>query len=128
VSGKNSADGQEATMGDDSKRGVYRYSEHFGRGGTLSGVFTATAAEVAAAMGRKVYFGEVLGKHSDVRTTLAPADITLMSDAPEAVAVVDSLGLATGMNPLAVLAEADEEAAREAEYLRLKREREEAAS
>lgn len=105
-------------MGDESRRGIYRYSESFGRMGDLKGVFTATAAEVASAMGRQVHFGEVLGKHSDVRTTLGPEDITLVSDAPEAVAVVDSLGLATGTNPLEYLAEADAEAEREAEYLR----------
>ena len=105
-------------MASDDKRGIYRYSESFGRQGDLSGVFTATAAEVDAAMGRKVYFGEVLGKHSDVWSVMGPEDITLVSDAPEAVAVVDSLGLATGTNPLEYLAEADAEAAREAEYLR----------
>lgn len=105
-------------MDDQSKRGIYRYSESFGRMGDLSGVFTATAAEVAAAMGRRVVFGEVLGKHSDVWTTLALKDITLVSAAPEAVAVVDSLGLATGTNPLEYLAEADAEAEREAECLR----------
>lgn len=50
--------------------GVYRWSQGFGRSGYLTGVFVAREDEVASVVGRTVYWGEALGKHSDVKGEL----------------------------------------------------------
>ena len=100
---------------------IYRFHQWFGRMGDLNGVFLARPEDVAAALGRRAYFGEVLGKHSDVWCDVTADNVTLASDNPEAVRVVAELGLESGYNPLdyfddeadAARAEADaQEAAR----------------
>jgi hypothetical protein len=87
--------------------GVYRYSESFGRMGDLSGVFVAEAADVAAAMGKEAYLGEVLGKHSEVTATIDEDTVTLVTVDSLAVEVVRSLGLSTGTNPIQALADTE---------------------
>lgn len=56
-------------MTDDNKDApvLVRWAEDFRRAGTVSGVFTATRARLAALDGKDWYLGEVLGKHSEVR-------------------------------------------------------------
>ena len=88
-------------------KGIYKYSEFFGRMGSLEGVFVADSSEVAAAMGREVCFGEVLGKHSEVRSTMSADDIKLASDDPKFVALFEELDLASGTNPIATLHDYD---------------------
>jgi hypothetical protein len=92
-----------------AKKGIYKFYWNCGRMGDLSSVFVAAADAVAAAIGKEVYFGEVLGKHSEVGGTLAAEDITLASDDPSAVSVVESLKLSVGLNPLSYLSDSDEE-------------------
>ncbi|NOU98447.1 hypothetical protein [Paenibacillus planticolens] len=41
-----------------------------GRSGDLEGLFVATEAEVSELAGKSAWFGEVLGKHSEVYGTL----------------------------------------------------------
>lgn len=81
-------------------RCIYRFHHWFGDMGDLSGVFLARPEDVAAAMGRIAYFGEVLGEHSDAWCYLNPENVTLVSDSPEAVRVVAAIGLVSGYNPL----------------------------
>ena len=45
---------------------LYKYYEEFGRMGDLQGVFVSTDAELLSKKGKTAYFGEVLGKHSDI--------------------------------------------------------------
>ena len=81
-------------------RCIYRFHQFFGRMGDLYGVFLARPEDVAAAMGRRAYFGEVLGKHSEVWCDIDAENVTMVSDSPEAVRVVAELGLTSGYNPL----------------------------
>jgi len=86
------------------KRGVYRFERDFGRSGALSGIFIEDADEVAAAIGRKARFGEVLGKHSDVECELAEEDIVLLTDDPSFVEKFREFKCWSGINPLRYLA------------------------
>jgi hypothetical protein len=80
--------------------GVYRYAESFGSHGDLASVFLATAGDIAAAMGKTAYLGEVLGKRSEVTATIDADTVTLATADPAVVEVVRALGLETGINPL----------------------------
>lgn len=61
-------------------------------------------------VGKSIYFGEVLGKHSDVYGTIEQGEITLITDNAEAIkALQDACGKTiSGHNPLQYLAEQDE--------------------
>lgn len=83
-------------------RNLYKMTLNFGRMGTLEGVFVADSAEVEALRDREVYFGEVLGKHSDCTWTFDDLDETVkvMTDDRPFIERFESLGLASGYNPL----------------------------
>ena len=82
---------------------IYRMEVYFGRSGDLSGLFVADSAELENLFGRTIYFGEVLGKHSDVHFTLRPAHVTVVSDDADFVSkFIEVMGNGTisGLNPL----------------------------
>jgi len=83
--------------------GIYRFYADFGRSGTLEGIFLSTAEDVQDAIGKHVYFGEVLGKFSDIGGTLTEDDITLVTDEADAVAVFAKYDLSSGYNPLSYI-------------------------
>lgn len=63
------------------------------RSGNLTGMFAVdergkTALDALIASRREVYFGEVLGKHREVRGPIDPTDVSLVEATPEEVAVV----------------------------------------
>lgn len=79
---------------------IYRYYEDFGRAGYLEGVFVATQTEINEAPD-DVYFGEVLGKHSEVYTDEWKQHITVLTDDQEFISKALFYGLCgTGYNPL----------------------------
>jgi len=83
-----------------------------GRMGSVDGLFVTTTEELDAAYGRQVYFGEILGKHSEVFGDLQPKDITVKSDDPAFIdKLVEIIGSETisGYNPLDYIEESDEE-------------------
>lgn len=88
---------------DEPQLAVYRYTEDFGRMGHLSGVFVADRSDVAVAMGKTAYLGEVLGKHSDVRAEISFDTVTLVTADEVIVEMFRSLKLSTGVNPIADL-------------------------
>lgn len=47
--------------------------------GTVEGIFVTTDEELGEAVGREIYFGEILGKHSEISGTLDAEDITTLS-------------------------------------------------
>lgn len=65
--------------------------------GALYGLFKATQEEVNNIIGKYVYFGEVLGKHSEVDGKISEDDISLFSDDPAIVEKVPEFGY----NPIA---------------------------
>jgi hypothetical protein len=77
----------------------------------VAGIFSADDSEVEDAIGEEVYFGEILGKHSEVEGVLNPQDFQILTDDQDFIAKFEELGLETGYNPLAYLreVEADED-------------------
>lgn len=86
-----------------NKKAVYRFSKYFRRSGTLSGVFISTKEQVRRLIDTNitVYFGEVLGKHSDIFSEINQEDILLISDDPEIVSMLEKHpDIIQGINPL----------------------------
>lgn len=81
-------------------RGIYRFQIHCGRMGDLAGVFTAESEDIEKIDGQTVYFGEVLGKHSEVEVDIdSEKHIKLISSSPADVEMFDRLELSTGYDP-----------------------------
>jgi hypothetical protein len=59
---------------------LYKFEADFGRMGELMGIFSATEEQVLRIMGKEIYFGECLGKHSDIEVTIKPGMITEITD------------------------------------------------
>lgn len=95
--------------------GLYKFYYDCGRMGDLSGLFVAFIDEVDRLNGREVYFGEVLGKHSDIAITFDKDDtsIELLSHDQEKISwlveINDGDGTISGFNPLDYLEIEDED-------------------
>lgn len=85
------------------KKGIYKLHFDCGRMGDLEGIFIAPKEHVDILIkeGIEVYFGEVLGKHSEITGPIEKKDITLVSDSLEAINIIEELDLETGYNPFA---------------------------
>ena len=79
--------------------GIYKFNKDFGRAGALSGVFVQSKDFVDKIIGCEVYFGEVLGKYSEVYGEIKSSDILLVTENQEFVKMFQELGLSTGYNP-----------------------------
>lgn len=90
---------------------LYSFYVDCGRQGSLDGLFIATQEEVDKAIGQEMYFGEVLGKHSDVQGTLEAHEITLVSSDQDKVEwLLGLLGTCvSGFNPLEYISQDDED-------------------
>lgn len=86
-------------------KGIYKFYWDYGRNGEVSGVFVAEDTEVEEIIGNEVYFGEILGKHSEVYGTVTSEDITLISDNPEFVKMFKEHIGTIGYNPITRYAE-----------------------
>jgi phenolic acid decarboxylase len=92
-----------------NNRAIYKFHWDCGRMGDLSGVFSAEKQDIEAAIGREVYFGEVLGKHSEIFGILDKEDVTLVTDNIEFVQLFDKFEISSGFNPLKALREEGED-------------------
>lgn len=75
---------------------IWKFYWDCGRSGDVEGFFRATKEEVESAIGMNVYFGEILGKHSEVEGVLEEGDLRLISDD----AVIVNTYNTSGYNPL----------------------------
>lgn len=83
-----------------------------GRMGSITGLFVTTTEELEKLYGKQVYFGEVLGKHSDIYGVFSPEDITVKSDDSAFIdKLVEIIGSKTisGYNPFDYFEEEDKE-------------------
>jgi hypothetical protein len=82
-----------------------------GRVGSLEGLFIATQDEVDRAIGKQVYFGEVLGKHSEIYGSIDPEDITVVSEDQEKIQWLRGIfgDCVSGYNPLEYISDSEEE-------------------
>ncbi len=84
-------------------------SSHCGRGGDLTSVFVADDATVKAAIGKRLYFGEVLGKHSEVYGDLDEGDLTVLTDDQSFIERFEQyVPKGVGRNPLNYLSDEEE--------------------
>jgi hypothetical protein len=70
--------------------------------GFLEGIFIASQEDIDNILGEEIWFGEVLGKHSDIHGTLTEEDLTLKSDDQEFITkMIEIFGAGTisGFNP-----------------------------
>ena len=81
---------------------LYSFYWDCGRMGDLQGLFIAEESEVQKILGKEVYFGEVLGKHSEVSGTVDDEDIEVKSEDQEKVEWLENLlgSTVSGYNPL----------------------------
>lgn len=92
-------------------RVLVRFHWDCGRMGDVEGIFVTTKEELERSYGKRVYFGEILGKHSEVYGTLDRKDITVESEDQD---FIDQLVLILGThiggyNPLDAINSDDEE-------------------
>ena len=80
---------------------VYKLNVDCGRQGELTGLFIAKKSHVKILLEQKleVYFGEVLGKHSEIFGSIDPKEIMFVSDNPEVIKVIKDNDLIIGYNP-----------------------------
>lgn len=82
-------------------KALYRLNCDCGRQGSLEGIFVADTEDVEYLIKNNisVYFGEVLGKHSEISGCLDDRDIELITTEDKVVDVVEKYELSTGYNP-----------------------------
>jgi hypothetical protein len=81
---------------------LYRFLWDCGRSGEVEGLFVATEEEVANLIGKELYLGEILGKHSEVFGEVEEGDIEKLDLDADSVAKVSALlgNTWSGHNPL----------------------------
>lgn len=84
---------------------LYSFYWDCGRMGSVDALFISDEETVNAALGKRVYFGEILGKHSEIYGTLKKEDITVVSTDGEKVEWLRNLlgSSVSGYNPLSYL-------------------------
>lgn len=80
---------------------LYKMNLNFGRQGSLEGVFIADSEKVRILIEKEIEvdFGEVLGKNSDVSTTINEDEIVELSSIEEVIKIVKEHNLENGYNP-----------------------------
>jgi hypothetical protein len=90
---------------------LYKFNKYFHRQGDIEGVFIAEPKQINDLIGSNVYFGEALGKHSNVGCVIREQDIkqldVLDSTVDDLLKVIGTD--ISGYNPLNYLLEPDEE-------------------
>ena len=81
-------------------KGIYKFNRYFGKMGELKGVFVADSDEVENIIGVDVYFGEVLGKFSEIQGTIRKEHVILVTEDPIAVEIFEKYNLSSGYNPI----------------------------
>ena len=56
-------------------KNIYKMFVKYGMMGDIEGMFVSTPEKVAAMIGKRLYFGEILGKHSEVEFVLRKGHI-----------------------------------------------------
>ena len=85
---------------------LYQFSWDMNRGGSVEGVFTADPEIINASIGKDVYFGEILGKHSEVYGGLDKTDVVQLDVSDEFVKEFNKqFPNGFGYNPLNYLSE-----------------------
>lgn len=88
------------------------FDMYFGRMGSLDGLFVCTSEELENIIGKEIYFGEVLGKHSEIYGTVTEKNFKVVSDCQDKidwlVKVIGGKNI-SGYNPVEIWKEQQEE-------------------
>jgi hypothetical protein len=85
---------------------MYKFFWDYGRMGEVEGIFVADEETVKNAIGKNIYFGEILGKHSEVYGNLTEKDLTVVTDDQDFIEKAILYGIdSSGYNPLSYLPE-----------------------
>ena len=81
--------------------GLYCLNASFGREGDLEGLFLADSEDVKYLIDNKVsvYFGEVLGKHSEVYGSFISDEIELITEDEKVIDIFRKYNISSGYNP-----------------------------
>jgi len=81
---------------------LYSFFWDCGRMGEVEGLFVSEPEIVDNAIGKEVYFGEILGKHSEIFGTINEEDLRVESEDQEKISWIVSLlsENISGFNPL----------------------------
>jgi len=82
-------------------KSLYKMNFDCGRQGSLEGIFLAEDEDVEILINNKIeiHFGEVLGKHSDIRGNLEQNEITKITDDEKVIEIFEKYNLQSGYNP-----------------------------
>lgn len=88
-------------------KGLYKLHIDCGRQGEVEGLFIADMEDMhlLVTSGTTVYFGEILGKHSEVYGELKEKDYTFVTNDKDVINLVESYDLESGYNPFDYLDE-----------------------
>ena len=93
-------------------KAIYEFYWDCGRMGNVDGLFIADKEIVEKAIGKHVYFGEILGKHSEVSGTLDENDLEIMSEDQEFIKKFEEVlgkDFSQGCNPLDYIDDCDDD-------------------
>jgi len=84
---------------------LYVFYWDCGRSGSVEGIFIAEEKDVKNAIGKNVYFGEILGKHSEVYGILEEKDFKKIKVSDITIKELEEVigDTISGYNPLAYL-------------------------
>jgi hypothetical protein len=88
---------------------IYKFYVDYGRHGDLSGVFVAEQEDVKNLIGKEIYFGEVLGKHSEVILKLKEEHLTEVTTDEKFIELFEKYDLSNGYNPFDYYEENEED-------------------
>jgi len=90
---------------------LYKFHWDCGRSGDVEGLFIAEELDVKNALGSEIYFGEILGKHSEVYGSFDDDDIVTLDVSPQTVVELrKAIGTnISGYNPLDYLNDEEDE-------------------
>lgn len=90
---------------------LYRFYWDCRRGGCVEGLFIEDSDVVEKYIGGDVYFGEILGKHSDVYGTLDEGDLTVISEDQEKIQWLQEIlgNSVSGYNPFDYMQESEDD-------------------
>ena len=90
---------------------LWKFQWDCGRSGELEGLFIAPKSEVDRIIGKEIYFGEALGKHSEIYGELEASDLEQMVVSDDLLKELEEVFGTTvsGYNPLEYLPEEDED-------------------
>lgn len=79
---------------------LYRFTQSYGRMGDLKGIFVAEESEINAIIGEEIFYGEVLGKNSEIISILQKEDLEILSEDQKFIKKFIEIIENFGFNPL----------------------------